>query len=110
MEIVREDLEGVSVLRPIGDLTNHSAPKFRKEQQAVLESGKTNVVFNLSEIGLLSSIGIREIMALDKDCAGQGGKLVLCELGEQVYDILETTGLMTVFTVCDSQSEAIASF
>lgn len=110
MDIVREDLEGVSVLKPVGDLTNHSAPKFRKEQQAVLESGCYNVVLNLSAIGLLSSIGIREIMSLYKDCAGQGGKLILCELGEQVYDILETTGLMTVFTVCESQSDAVSSF
>ena len=110
MDIVREDLEGASVLKPVGDLTNHSAPKFRKEQQGVLEAGFSNVVLNLSEIGLLSSIGIREIMSLYKDCAGQGGKLVLCELGDQVYDILETTGLMTVFTVCESQDEAVASF
>jgi len=110
MDISREDLDGVCVLKPVGDLTNHSAPKFRKEQESVLEGGCSNVVLNLSEIGLLSSIGIREIMSLYKDCAAKGGKLILCDLGEQVYDILETTGLMTIFTVCETQSEAITSF
>ena len=109
MDISREDLDGLSVLKPVGDLTNHSAPAFRKAQQAVLDAGITNIVLDLSEIGLLSSIGIREIMSAYKDCAAKGGKLILCALGDQVYDILETTGLMTVFTVCDSREEAIAS-
>ena len=110
MDISREDLDGLSILKPVGDLTNHSAPAFRKEWQAVFEEGITNIVLDLSEIGLLSSIGIREIMAVYKDCAAKGGNLVLCALGDQVYDILETTGLMTVFTVCDSREEAVASF
>ena len=109
MDISREDLDGLSVLKPVGDLTNHSAPAFRKVQQAVLESGTSNIVLDLSEIGLLSSIGIREIMAMYKECAAKGGQLILCSLGDQVYDILETTGLMTVFTVFDSRDEASAS-
>ena len=46
--------------------------------QAVFEEGITNIVLDLSEIGLLSSIGIREIMAVYKDCAAKGGNLVLC--------------------------------
>ena len=110
MDVSREDLEGLSILKPVGDLTNHSAPAFRKKWQAVFEEGTTNIVLDLSEIGLLSSIGIREIMSVYKDCAAKGGKLVLCDLGDQVYDILETTGLMTVFTVCESREEALASF
>lgn len=110
MELVQEAVDGVHVLKPIGDLTNHSAPKFRKAQSAILESGNANIILNLGEIGLLSSIGIREIMALYKHCGANGGKLVLCALTDQVYDILDTTGLMTVFTVCDSQADALASF
>ena len=110
MQIEREDKEVACVLRPKGDLTNDFVPIFKAQREALSGEGQANVVVSLAGIGLLSSIGIRELMAFYKDCMGAGGQLVVCEMTEQVEDILDTTGLLGVFTVAKSVDEALGLF
>ena len=110
MEIGREDRDGTCILRPQGDLTNDFVPVFKAQREALVGEGQANIILSLAGIGLLSSIGIREPMACYKDCAGGGGQLVICEMTEQVQDILETTGLLGVFTVAGSVDEALGLF
>ena len=107
MDISREDLDGLSVLKPVGDLTNHLL-RFRKAQQAVLDA----------ELPTSSSISVRSGFS----AVSVSGKLCLptkivrpravnsfSAPWETRFTYLETTGLMTVFTVCESLEEAIAS-
>ena len=110
MEIGREDRDGKCILRPQGDLTNDFVPVFKAQRESLVGEGQSQIVLSLAGIGLLSSIGIRELMACYKDCAGGGGQLVICEMTEQVQDILETTGLLGVFTVAASVEEALGLF
>ena len=110
MEIGREDKDGKCILRPRGDLTNDFVPVFKAQRQALAGEGQANIILSLADIGLLSSIGIRELMACYKDCLGGGGQLVICEMTEQVTDILDTTGLLGVFTVAKTVDDALGLF
>ena len=110
VQIGREDKDGACVLRPQGDLTNDFVPIFKAQREALVSEGQANVVVSLAGIGLLSSIGIRELMACYKDCSGAGGQLIICEMTEQVEDILDTTGLLGVFTVAKTVDEALGLF
>ena len=57
-------------------------------------------------VGVLSSIGIRELIVLLKDCDAKGGGLYLVNLTKQVKDILQVTGLLNLLRVVDSIEEA----
>ena len=106
MELKVDIQDGIVLLNPVGDLVNHTAPIFKAERTRLMEEGYKKFVLDMASVGLLSSIGIREIIALLKECQSKGGGMCLVNLTTQVEDILETTGLMQVVQIEGSVDEA----
>jgi anti-sigma B factor antagonist len=75
----------------------------------VLE-GKTQIVLNLTGVTHIDSTGLGELVASCLNVSEKGGALKLCELTDQLRELLTRTLLLPVFDVYDDESEAIASF
>lgn len=69
-----------------------------------------NVLINMSELTLLTSIGLEFLLFSSKTVRGLGGKLILAELSLQAKNILMVASMDKLFRVYDSEMEAIASF
>jgi anti-anti-sigma factor len=62
---------------------------------AVTREEADRVILDLGQVELLTSAGIRPLLALRTHVKGRGGRLVLCGLRPAVTEVLETTRLIT---------------
>ena len=93
--MIRVDDEGsdtVFVLR--GELDPHTAPSLRTEIDRVFESGRVNLVLDLSGLSFIDSSGLRVIISAHKDAAERDGYLVLRSPSQTTRRLLDITGLL----------------
>jgi anti-anti-sigma factor len=67
------------------------------------------VIADLSEVGYVSSAGLRVLLKAAKQARGFGGRFVLCGLRSSVLEVFEISGLDKVMPIFLSQDEALAS-
>ncbi|GAA0261625.1 hypothetical protein GCM10010492_73340 [Saccharothrix mutabilis subsp. mutabilis] len=100
--------DGVVVLRVSGELDTSSADELAKPLQETLVEGLRAVVVDLLEVRFLGSAGLEALVTGSKRAAGLGVPLVLVAAGRAVLRPIEATGLSSVFTIVDSEEEALA--
>ena len=67
------------------------------------------VVADLSEVGYVSSAGLRVLLKAAKQARGNGGRFVLCGLHQSVLEVFEISGFDKVMQIFPSRDEALAS-
>jgi len=98
----------VTVLTVTGDLAAHTIDELHSARIAFKDHPSAGVVLDLCGIGILSSIGIREIIFFHQDCVAAGAALVVCNLPQKAAHILKITSLQDVLTIVDTQEDAMA--
>lgn len=106
MQLKVEIQEDIVLLNPVGDLMNRIAAEFSAERTRLMNEGYSKFVVDMQAVGLISSIGIREIIVLLKESDGRGGGLYLVNLTAQVKSVLQVTGLLDLLKVADSIEDA----
>jgi anti-sigma B factor antagonist len=76
----------------------------------VLLAGTTNVILNLSEVPMVDSMGIGEIVRGFTTVQEAGGVLKLVGLTERVYGALQITRLLSLIENYKTEEDAVASF
>ncbi len=71
---------------------------------------QANVVLNLSDVGYMSSAGLREIVAALKKVKRIGGDIRIAEPSDRVLEVLEMAGLDTIVQIFPTQHDAVGSF
>ena len=74
------------------------------------ERGEQKLLLNLAAVSFIDSSGIGELVSGYTMLHKSGGELKLFHLSERSNELMKMTGLLTVFDVYDSESEAILSF
>lgn len=95
-----------AVVIPNGRLDALNHPVFEKELKPMLASEKF-LVINFSNCPYLSSSGIRLLISASKQLNARGGALMLCSLSPEVFQVIEMTGLLSVFRVFKDQEGAL---
>jgi anti-anti-sigma factor len=67
------------------------------------------VIADLSEVGYVSSAGLRVLLKATKQARGTGGRFVLCGLRPSVLEVFEISGFDKVMPIFPSRDEALAS-
>lgn len=75
-----------------------------------VNSGKTNILLDLSGVTTIDSSGIGELVGSYTTVTNRGGKLKLLHLPAKLNELLHVTQLITVFEVYENETEAAASF
>lgn len=76
----------------------------------VLTAGTTKVLLNLTEVPIIDSMGIGEIVRAFKKVSESGGTLKLVGVTDRVYGALRITQLLDLIESFPTEEEAIASF
>ena len=97
------DLKGRLVLEE-GDAV------FRAHVNELVEQGRTQIVVNLREVTYVDSCGVGVLVAKFVSVRRQGGDLKLLKLTPRSRHLMEICGLLNVFEIFDSETEAVASF
>lgn len=68
------------------------------------------LLLNFANVEFLVSAALNKLILLDKKTKTAGGKLILCNLKPEIFDIFAITRLTQLFAIKRTEQEALASF
>ena len=106
--------------RELGDVTvidisgrislGEGAGVIRDTVRELTTRGTKKILLNLAEVRYIDSSGIGELVSCFTSVSSAGGRLKLMNLTKRLKDLLQMTGLYTVFDVHDDEADAVRSF
>jgi anti-sigma B factor antagonist len=111
MKIDARTVGDVQVLDCSGKITlGEGTMAIRNKVREVLKEGGKKIILNLGDVNYIDSSGIGELVSTFTTVTNAGGQLKLLNLTKKIQELLAITKLLTVFSVYQSEQEAIASF
>jgi anti-anti-sigma factor len=106
---IKEVLQGdVMVIAAVGRLDSTTAPQF--EQYVVSRVGSASrLVLDFSSLNYISSAGLRVVLLTAKKVKQSNGRLIVCELKDQIREVFEISGFLTILDVRAGAAEALAA-
>ena len=98
----------VTVLAVYGDADLYSAPELRERLCSAISGGASTLVVDLSETTLIDSTSLGVLLGVMKQLRAQGGEIRLVVPRPELRRILEITMLDRVFTLHETQEDALA--
>jgi anti-sigma B factor antagonist len=111
MKIDARTVGDVHILDCNGKITlGEGTMAIRNTVRETLKNGGKKIILNLSDVNYIDSSGIGELVSTYTTVTNQGGQLKLLNLTKKIQELLAITKLLTVFSVYQSEQDAIASF
>ena len=110
MEIIQKEKNGIVCVTVKGRMEARQAPEFEKAIQAILESGQTRLLFDLSALEYLRSSVLRVILKTIKTLERKKGRVVLCCLNGYVGEIFGVNRFKDIITITDSVESGFKAF
>ena len=76
----------------------------------VEEDGKSKILLDFENVEYLSSAALGKLITMDKKVKSAGGKLKLCSVRPEIYEVFAITKLNKVFDIQEDQERALESF
>jgi len=74
----------------------------------VEDDGRKKIILDFSNVEYLSSAALGKLITMDKKVKTAGGKLRLCSIRPDIYEVFAITKLNQVFDIKDDQDQAMA--
>jgi anti-sigma B factor antagonist len=74
------------------------------------EEGWRKILLNFSNVEYLSSAALGKLITLNKKLSTAGGKLILCNIDPQIYEVFEITKLDKFFNIQKEEQAALQAF
>ena len=81
-----------------GDLDTTTSPEFETLIAPVFEQAST-IIFDFTNVGYISSSGLRIMLVSQRKALANGGSLKLRNLNETVRDVFEISGFVTLLDI-----------
>ncbi len=102
--------EQVTLVEVNGRVDSSNADELGGTLMDLIEQGQHWLVVDLSSVDYMSSAGLRELVSPLKRVRHEKGDIRLVQPSPRVSEVLEMTGLDTIFQIYSSQSEALGSY
>jgi anti-sigma B factor antagonist len=109
MEITENKRKSSVILELKGRLDTVSSDSLGSKIEGLIDRGERHLVLDFSELNYISSSGLRVLLRAAKRVKAVNGKLALVSLNDQNQAVFEIAGSSSVFTVYQSQDEAVDS-
>jgi anti-anti-sigma factor len=107
MSVLFSKSEGILVAIPDGRLDTSNAAEAEQQIVEQIEAGEGKIAVDFSKTNYISSAGLRIILKAAKLLKQKGGSIVLCNANEQIHEVLEISGFLTMLNCTDSLDEAV---
>jgi len=74
------------------------------------DSGHGKILLNFGNVEYLSSAALGKFITLNKKVQAAKGKLVLCNIEPQIYEVFEITKLNKLFNIQKDEQSALQAF
>jgi len=71
---------------------------------------RKNLLLNFANVEFLSSAALNKLIILDKKVKAHAGKMRLCNLKPEIYEVFAITRLNQLFDIKNTEAEALAGF
>src|ERR1044072_8104892 len=71
---------------------------------------RKNLLLNFASVEFLSSAALNKLIILDKKVKAHSGKMRLCNLKPEIYDVFAITRLNQLLDIKNSEQEAVGGF
>jgi anti-sigma B factor antagonist len=109
MDCLVEAHDGVTVVRPQGDLDAESVGSFQSTVETLLREGTQYFVIDLASVSFVDSSGLASLVRLYKHVRIGEGDVRLAQVPAAVMTVLELTRLSRVFDIYPTADEAAAT-
>ncbi len=108
IEVLLSTQNNAQVVELIGDIDASSAPQVVEKLQPIMTAG-SSVLIDMAKVEYMSSAGLRMLLTVYRAISGQGGKVVLSGLSEELTDTMSMTGFLDFFEHYTSLKEGLAA-
>lgn len=109
LEVKVEVIQGVPVIKPIGDVDILTADTLRDAILKQLEGGSIRVVIDLMEVGFLDSTGLMVLIQALSRTRKAGGGVALVDKTQPLRPVIRVTGLNKTFGIYSNPNDAVKS-
>jgi anti-anti-sigma factor len=111
MEVSTTAFKRCDLVKATGRIDSQTAPQLESAFNEIMDANRFNVVFDLSDVGFVSSAGLRVMIAVQKACKRWNrGELVLAQVPQRIYETLDLAGFVPLFKFFDEVVDAVGSF
>jgi anti-sigma B factor antagonist len=111
MEITTTQYKRCDLIMATGRVDSLTAPQLEESMNAILESGRYRIVFDMSEVNFMSSKGWWVIIETQKKCKRyKRGEIVLVNVKEEIRSSLDLVGMGSYFNIYDDVTTAVGIF
>ena len=110
MTITERQTGSITVLSLAGKVTSDFTGQLKAKVTSALSAGHKQIVLDLGEVTYIDSSGLGEMVSCLTTATRENAAIKLANLGKRSKDLLVMTKLIMVFSVYDTEAEAIASF
>jgi anti-anti-sigma factor len=109
LEISQEQEGDLRILALRGRLDTDTAADLELIAQDLTTAGARDFLIDLSEVGYVSSAGLRVLLALAKQLDNNKGRMRLCGLNPAVAQVFEVAGFARLFTILKDRASALSA-
>jgi anti-sigma B factor antagonist len=111
MKLDERRIGDVTVLDLDGRLIFEDGDSMLRERvNQLVDEGRLKIIIDLEDITYMDSCGVGVLIAKFVSVRRRGGDVRLSAVSPRSHHVLEISGLLAVFPIFTSQSEAVASF
>lgn len=111
MKISTSGTENEVVLIEVdGELDAHTARKLDETLKDLLAQGHNRLLLDASQMGFISSTGLRAIVFAQREASQRGGQVRVCGLNPQARRTFEMAGLDECLHFSNTRQEAMAGW
>jgi anti-sigma B factor antagonist len=111
VEVTTKRLKRCDLVKATGRIDSSTAPQLAAAFKAINDDNHFRIVFDMSEVGFVSSAGLRVLINTQKTCKRWNrGELVLASIGQRIREAFDLAGFIPLFNIYDDVVEAVGSF
>jgi anti-sigma B factor antagonist len=110
IEIRQEEQGDVCILALSGRLDTETSADLELALADLQAAGVNRFVIDMTDIGYVSSAGLRVLLALVKQLEGSRGSLRLCALNDAVKQVFDVAGFSKMFAIFPNRDAALTGY
>ena len=109
MQLSRSEENGITILKPSGEIDLHASPVLRAELQKCVAQKVPTLLVDFTEVDYIDSSGLATFIEYVREVSGFSGKMALFGLKKKVRTIFDLVRLNELFVIEDSAEKALDS-
>lgn len=111
MEVTTKELRRCDLVVVKGRIDTSTVKTLSDALAEIKDAGRYRIILNMRDVTYISSAGLSELIDTQNTCRHlKRGELILAEVPPRIREVFNLAGLTPLFTMYDTESEAVGSF